>query len=141
MTDPVPPKTPKARKWILWGCGCGVLLVVVLSGVFGFAFWRIKKATDELAGIGAAYVAGRPEVSAELGTVRKVEPRPLPIRMEMKDDQGEALFGYTVTGAKGAGEAVVFLVKSAGSWQAVGARLEVGGKAVSIGTPGPDRID
>jgi hypothetical protein len=61
--------------------------------------------------------------------------------MEVKNDQGEALFGYTVTGARASGEAVVFLVKSAGSWQAVGARLEAGGKAVSIGTPGPDRKD
>jgi hypothetical protein len=142
--DPLPPKlgttwasrNPHARKWVLWGCGCGGLGIAGLAAVFGVVFWQIKKATDELSGIGAAYLSTRAEVAAEIGTVRTVEPKPLQVNVQVKDDRGEAWFAYAVAGDKASGEAEVQLLKRGGPWQAAGARLRVGSRTVTIGTPG-----
>ncbi len=136
MSDPVPPKKPAARKWLFWGCGCGGFVIVALAGVFGYVLWQVGKSIDRVGDQGAVYLAGRPEVAAELGTVQKVERKPLQMNVQVRNDQGEAWFGYTVTGAKGTADAEVWLVKSAGQWQPVGAKLVVGGKTVPIGTPG-----
>ena len=142
MTDPLPPKPgsswaskhPTTRKRIFWGCGCATLGLVVLGAIFGYTLWRINQAIDEVETQGETYVRGRPETVAEFGLLRKVE-RTLRKNMQVKGDQGEAFFTYAITGEKASGEAQVRLVKSAGQWQPVGAKLVVGGKTVLIGTP------
>ncbi len=136
MVDPAAPKKPPARKWLLWGCGCGGLGIVALAGIFGFVLWRVGKGIDEVGDQGAAYLAGRPEVAAELGPVLKIERKPLQVNVQVRNDQGEAFFGYAVTGEKGTADAEVRLVKRGGPWQPAGAKLTVGGKAVLIGEPG-----
>jgi len=136
MTDPVPPRKPAARKWLFWGCGCGGLVIVALASVFGYLLWLAAKGIDEVGEQGAAYLRARPELAAELGTVRKVERKPLLVNVQVNNDQGDAYFGYTVTGEKGTADAEVRLVKRGGPWQPAGAKLKVGEKTVLIGDPG-----
>ena len=60
--------------------------------------------------------------------------------MHTVNDGGNARIVYTARGAEGSGEAVVWLVKTAGAWSAVGARLRPRtGDAVEIGKPPSER--
>lgn len=142
--DPLPPvkpgsswasKHPGAGKWILLGLGGG-LGILVLAGIFGFLRWREGKEVELAGEQGAAYLRGRPEIAAEIGTVRNVERKPLRKDLTAGSDPDEAWIGYALTGEKATADAEVRLVKSDGLWKPIGALLLVGGKTVSIGNPG-----
>ncbi len=73
MTQSAPPPPPQSsgnKKWILFGCGGCLGLLVIAAIAVGFFFWSItgvlKKSEPYLAGLNTAQAS--PEVQGALGT-------------------------------------------------------------------------
>ena len=146
MADPAPPAKKPAgpMRWIL--LGCGILTGLFILGMGGCAgiFYFIYKGTDPVAQVGADYVKKSPEMQTALGPDIAVRRHKTGWQVHTSNDRGDARIGYDAQGAAGAGEVVVWLTKSAGTWTVVGARLRPRtGDAVEVGKPPKEhhRID
>ena len=146
MADPAPPAKKPAgpMRWIL--LGCGVLTGLFILGMGGCAgiFYFIYKGTDPIAQVGADYVRKSPEMRKALGPDIAVRRHKTGWQVSTHNDRGNARISYDAQGAAGAGEVVVWLAKSAGTWTVVGARLRPRtGDAVEAGAPPKEhhRID
>jgi hypothetical protein len=146
VTDPAPPAKKPAGplRWIL--LGCGILTGLFILGMGGCAgiFYFVYKGTDPIAQVGADYVKASPEMRKALGPDLTVRRHKTGWQVHTQNDRGNARISYDAQGAAGAGEVVVWLAKSAGTWTAVGARLRTPtGDAVEAGRPPKEhhRID
>ena len=148
MTDPAPAEPKKERgplRWIL--LGCGLLTGLMLLGFGGCAglFYFIYKGSDATAKIGEAYLRSAPELRNVIDEHANVERNWTGWSISIVNDGGTAHFPYTIKHDDGRPtEAVVWLIRSAGQWQAVGARVRPpGGEPLEIGKPPKEhpRID
>jgi hypothetical protein len=138
---PAPPSAPAKKptsplRWVF--LGCGILLGLMILGFSGCAgiMYFIYKGTDPIAAVGADYLKKSPEVQKALGPEITVTRHKMGWNVQTANDTGSARITYTAQGGNGSAEAVVWLVKSAGAWTAVGARLHSGsGDAVEVGKP------
>ena len=146
MADAAPPAKKPAgpMRWILLGCGALAGLFILGMGGCAGIFYFIYKGTDPIAEVGAAYVKTSPEMQKALGPDIAVRRHMAGWQVNTQNDRGNARISYDVQGAAGAGEVVVWLAKSAGTWTAVGARLRPRtGDPVEVGAPPKEhhRID
>ncbi len=115
-------------------------MLLGMAGCAGLLFY-LYRASDPIAKAGAVYLRSVPDVSEALGTPLTIDRSPMNWKVQLRNDQGDARIGYTLSGPKGSAEAVVWLVKAAGAWSAVGARLEQDGKKlIESGTPPRARL-
>jgi hypothetical protein len=128
-----PPKPRTPARVVAIGCTVLVAVAAVISGVVGYTLYKISKNLDDLAEVGRTWLVRRAEIQSEVGEIQKIEPLRDRRDIDLKRDSG--WFEYTVTGSKAAGRARVSLSKFEGEWRAVGARLSVDGREVTIGTP------
>lgn len=148
MTDPVPAEPKKDRgplRWIL--LGCGVLTGLGILGLAGCAgvFYLVYRGSDDTAKIGEAYLRNAPELRSVIDPHASVERNWMGWNVSVVNDGGSAHFPYTIQHDDGRPtEAVVWLIRSAGRWQAVGARVRPpAGEPIEIGKPPKEhhRID
>lgn len=133
MTDPAPApqKPPGPMKYILLGCGilAGVLLLGM--GGCGAIFYFIYKGTEPVAEVGAEYLRKSTKVQDALGKPVIVKRHKFGFNVHVVNDGGNARITYDVNGA----EAVVWLLRSGGTWSAVGARIQRDGTDITVGKP------
>jgi hypothetical protein len=128
-------------RWILLGCGALAGLFILGMGGCAGIFYFIYKGTDPIAEVGAAYVKSSPEMQKALGPDITVRRHKTGWQVNTHNDRGNARISYDAQGTAGAGEVVVWLAKSAGTWTAVGARLRPStGDTVEIGAPPKEHL-
>lgn len=124
-------------RWIL--LGCGVLTGLVLLGMGGCAgiFYFVFKGTAPVAKVGEDYLRGAPELRNVIDQHAGVEQDWFGWSVNIVNDGGNARFSYSIKHDDGRPTpAVVWLVRSAGAWRAVGARVRPpGGDPIEIGKP------
>ena len=143
MTDPapVPPKKPAGPlRFILLGCGILAGLVVLGLGSCAGIMYFIYRGTDPVALVGADYLLRSPELKAKLGEGLNIKRNALGWNVNIRNDSGNAQITYAVQAPAHAGShsATVWLVKSAGKWSPIGARLVPGdgsSDTIEIGKP------
>ena len=138
MPDAQPPKKPGPLRWIL--LGCGLLAGVVLLGLGSCAgvMYFIYKGTDPVALLGADYLLRSPEIKQSLGEGLVIKRNAMGWNVNVHNDGGNARIAYTIRTSADApiGEAVVWLLRSGGKWQPVGARVKrPSGDDVTVGKP------
>jgi hypothetical protein len=130
-----PPKPAGPARALALGCGIVAALVLVVGGLAGAAFYKIRKGFHELSQVGASYLESLPQAQETFGEITRIEPKPGSFEIQFQNREGRARFGYAISGSKASGLAEVNLVKSGGSWRPVGARLTAGGSTVEVGAP------
>jgi len=139
---PAPPAKKPAGplRWILLGCGALTGLAVLgMAGCFGIMY-LVYSGTEPIAAVGADYLKNSSEIRKALGPEVTVKRHKTGWNVHTVNDGGNARITYTAQGSSGAGEAVVWLVKTAGAWSAVGARLRLRtGDTVEAGKPPQER--
>lgn len=141
--SPPPPRKPAGPlRWIL--LGCGVLTGLFILGMGGCAgiFYFIYKGTDPVAEVGADYLRKAPQVQEVFGSPVDVKRHKFGWNVHVADDGGNARITYDVRGPGLAvpGEAVVWLIKSAGTWSVSGVRVSTkAGNTLEIGKPPSER--
>ena len=148
MAEPAPPAKKPAgpMRWILLGCGVVTALFILGMGGCAGIFYFIYKGTEPVAAVGADYLRKDPKVQEAFGPHVLVERHKLGFNVHVSNDRGNARITYDVRGSGMTlpGEAVVWLVKSGGTWSAVGARVTTkDGMTVEAGKPPKEhhRID
>jgi hypothetical protein len=131
------PKSPSPTRWILLGCGLITLLGIAGAGGLAGIFCLIYKGTDDTAKIGADYLRNAPELRNVIDEHASVERNWMGWNVSIVNDGGQAHFAYTIKHDDGRPtKAEVWLSRSAGQWQAFGARVRPPtGERLSIGTP------
>jgi hypothetical protein len=144
VADPVPVEPKKERgplRWIL--LGCGVLTGLLLLGFGGCAglFYFIYRGSDDTAKIAEAYLRNAPELRNVIDPHAHVERNWTGWSISVVNDGGSAHFPFTIKHDDGRPtEAVVWLIRSAGQWRALGARVRPpGGAPIEIGKPPKER--
>jgi cytochrome oxidase complex assembly protein 1 len=129
-----PPKPKSAARFVTVGCGIVIAIAVVIAALVGFAFYKISKGVDEVAGVASSWLAGQPQAVEEFGDVQKIERVPMSFNVQIRNDEGDAAFEFQITGSKASGRAWVRMVRRQGEWRPTGSRLTVGGRDVTIGS-------
>ena len=132
MTDGGPQRK-SASRYIATGCTALVVLAAAVAAAVGFAFYKISRGMDEIADIGSAWIGRQPETAAHFGEIQRVDR--LPARRALDVKQGSGWFDFQVQGSRASGRARVSVVRHEGEWRAVGARLTVGDRETTLGTP------
>jgi hypothetical protein len=131
MADPNRRSSP--LKWILIGCGCALLAVLAGVGscvaLIGVGAAMAKKEYEACAAAGQAYLFSNADVKKEAGAVSKAESSFLGSRLV----NDKAHINFAVQAEKGAGSAIVHLVKRGGAWTAVGCSLTLAGTSTEVG--------
>jgi hypothetical protein len=125
-------------KFILIGCGLLTGLFILGMGACGGVMYLVYKGTDPVAEVGAAYLRQSPEVQAAFGAPVAVRRHKMGWNVQVTNDRGNARISYGVTGANISApfDAVVWLGRSAGTWSAVGARVQTpDGYSINLGKP------
>jgi hypothetical protein len=128
-------------RLILLGCGLLTGLVVLGLGSCAGVMVFIYKGTDPVAEVGAEYLRKSPEVQAAFGAPVAVQRHKLGWNVSVTNDGGNARISYDVRGANISApfDGVVWLVRSAGKWSAVGADVKTpDGYSVTLGKPPRD---
>jgi len=135
---PPPKKPPGPMKFILLGCGIVTGLFILGMGSCAGVMVFVYKGTEPVADVGAAYLRKSPEVQAAFGAPVAVRRHKLGWTVNVTNDAGNARITYDVRGASVSApfNAVVWLVRSAGTWSAVGAEVQTpDGYSVTLGKP------
>ncbi len=145
MADAAPPqKQSGPGRWILLGCGIlSGLLILGMGGCAGI-FYAIYRGSDDTAKIGETYLRNAPELRNVIDEHANVDRDLMAWSVSIVNDRGHAHFTYTIKHDEGRPtHAVVWLTRSASSWQPVGARVRPPtGGPIEIGKPPNDhRID
>ncbi len=125
-------------KFILLGCGVLTGLFILGMGSCAGVLYFVYKGTDPVAEVGAAYLRKSPEVQAAFGAPVAVTRHKFGWNVNVTNDAGNARIGYDVRGANVSApfNAVVWLIRSAGTWSAVGAEVQTpDGYSVKLGKP------
>jgi hypothetical protein len=143
VADAAPPaKKSGPLRWVLLGCGALAALLVLGMGGCAGALYFIYRGSDPVAKVGSDYLAAAPELRKAFGESCRVDRRLMGWKVSVVNDGGRARFDYDIRTEKDyeAGEAVVWLVRSAGKWSVVGARIKSWTEdAVILGNPPKDR--
>jgi len=133
LPAPAPKRGP--LRWILLGCGVLTGIFVLGMGSCAGIFYFIYKGSDDTAKIGEAYLRNAPGLSKVIDQHASIERDLLGWNISIVNDAGNARFTYTIKHDDGRPtEAVVWLVRSAGAWKAVGARVRPNaGEPVTVG--------
>ena len=146
MADAAPPPAKKSAgpmKILLLGCGILTGLFILGMGSCAGVFYFVYKGTDPVAEVGAEYLRKSPEVQEAIGSTVTVKRHAFGWNVHVVNDGGNARISYDVMGGreKSPADAVVWLVRSAGKWSAVGARLRrPGADDVEIGKPPKEHL-
>jgi hypothetical protein len=107
-----------------------------MGGCGGFLY-ILYKGSDATAKIGEAYLRNAPELRTVIDQHATVQRNWLGWNISIVNDGGNARFIYTIKHDDGRPtEAIVWLIRSAGQWQAVGARvIPPDGDRIEIGKP------
>jgi hypothetical protein len=136
---PAPPKKPAGpMKFILIGCGLLTGLFILGMGTCGGVMYFVYKGTDPVAQVGAAYLRQSPQVQAAFGAPVDVRRQMMAWHVNVTNDRGSARITYDVRGSNISApfDAVVWLVRSGGTWSAVGARVQTpDGYSIDLGKP------
>ncbi|HUR38627.1 MAG TPA: hypothetical protein VM222_04010 [Planctomycetota bacterium] len=140
MDAPVPAPAPKSSspiRWILLGCGLVTLLGILGAGGLAGIFYLVYKGSEDTAKIGEAYLRSAPELRNAIDEHASVERNWMGWNVSVVNDGGNANFTYTIQHDDGRPtEARVWLIRSAGRWRAVGARVRPpAGERIEIGRP------
>jgi hypothetical protein len=133
-------------RFILLGCGVLTGLVILGLGSCAGVMYFVYKGTDPVAEVGAEYLRKSPEVQAAFGAPVAVRRQKLGWTVNVTNDRGNARISYDVRGANVSApfEAVVWLIRSAGTWSVVGADVKTpDGYSITLGKPPKEhhRID
>jgi hypothetical protein len=113
----LPPAKSSGTKWVFWGCGgcLGLMLLGgIVMGVIFFGVMSVIKNTDAYKS--AITATTSPEVQAELGT--PITPGIFPMgSVNMNNGQGTADLSIPITGPKGAGTIHYKATSNGGSWK------------------------
>ena len=125
-------------KIILIGCGAltGIFILGLGScaGVMYFAY----KGTDSVAAVGAEYLRKSTKVQDAFGPPVTVERHKFGWSVHVVNDGGNARISYDVRGTHVSApfDAVVWLVRTNGSWHALGAQVQTpDGYSITLGKP------
>lgn len=143
--SPPPRKPAGPMRFILLGCGVLTgLMILGLGSCAGFMY-VLYKGTDPIAKVGADFLHQAPELKKTLGDGFTVNRNAMGWNVQTSNDRGSARIQYTVQGPARGGShaATVWLVKSAGAWSAVGARLvpsDGSSDTIELGKPPKDPL-
>src|SRR5437899_7029716 len=99
-------------------------------------FYLIYKGSEPVAMLGADYLRKAPKVQDHIGRDAVVNRHKLGWNVNVVNDGGHARFTYSVRGELGSGEAVVWMIRSAGKWSVAGARVSPDvGSPFTLGKP------
>jgi len=131
------PKSSHPLRWILLGCGALILISILGVACFAGVFYLVYKGTEDTGQIGAAYLRNAPELRNLIDEHANVERNWTGWNLSIVNDGGQAHFAYTIKHDDGRPtEAEVWLTRSAGRWEAVGARVQQPtGERIKIGKP------
>jgi len=128
-----PPASPGPLRYILLGCGLALGVTVLGLGGCAGILYLVFKGTDGIAETGAAYVRNSPEVQKAAGAPLQVQRSWKGWKVNVHNDTGDAFMTYDVQGSEAKGSAEITLVKSGGSWSAVGGRFTGPGGTLLLG--------
>ena len=147
MTDAAAPPPPKKQagpmKFILIGCGILTGLFILGMGSCAGVMYVVYRSTDPVAEVGAAYLKNSPELKESLGEHFTVRRNKLGWNVNVQNDGGNARIAYSVLGDhdRMEREATVWLIRTAGKWSAVGARVKGSpGKEITVGKPPSEHL-
>jgi hypothetical protein len=143
VDDPAPAPAPKSLspiRWVLLGCGLVTLVVIAGAGGLAAIGYLVYKGTEDTAKIGEAYLRDAPEMRNVIDQHAGVERNWMGWNVSVVNDGGHADFTYTIKHDDGRPtKARVWLIRSAGQWRAVGARVRPpAGDLLEIGSPPKD---
>jgi hypothetical protein len=100
-------------------------------------FYFIYKGTDGVAKVWETYLRGNPDFRYVISSHPTIKRNVLGWNVSVVNDGGTARISYSIRqGQAGNAEAVVWLLRSAGTWSAVGARVRhTNGQVVTSGEP------
>jgi len=125
-------------KFILLGCGLLTGLFILGMGSCAGIMYFVYKGTDPVADVGAEYLRKSPEIQAAFGAPVAVRRQKMGWTVNVTNDGGNARISYDVRGARISApfDGVVWLLRSAGSWSVVGARVRgPDGYSIDLGKP------
>ncbi len=132
MTESPAPRKSRVVKWLLIGCGGLVLLMLLcMGGCFGLAYWAWQSMSGEVTPVAASYLKGQTDVTDEIGDIVQVTPIFLGSIVSKTGNTGVARLNCEVRGSKGAAKVTVWLQRSGGAWEAVGAEGHLAPSATS----------
>jgi hypothetical protein len=130
VADPAPPAPSKKpagpMRFLLIGCGLVAgMMILGLGSCAGFMV-VLYRGTDAVAQVGAEYLRKSPQVQAAFGSPVVVQRHKFGWNVNVTNDRGNARISYDVRGANISTpfNGVVWLVRSAGAWSAVGAEVQ-----------------
>jgi hypothetical protein len=132
VTDgPRKPRSP--ARFVAVGCAVSLAIGTTIAILAGIAIYRVTKEIEAIAYGAGVWLAAQPAIQEELGPIQRAEPLPGSRSLDVK--QGTGWFDFQVQGSKASGRARVSVARREGEWRAVGARLTVGDRETTFGTP------